>query len=374
MLRWYIVVVLAGLWLFPAVRQDQGGDDERINKLITQFLQDKDVKKRRLALLELEIIPRAKGVLQAMSISLEKEADPVVRRDVALALGRLGEDGKDAIPALAQALVKDKDDLVREASARALLQMAPHSKRAVKQLADALQDSYMPTRAAAADAMKTLAEQSSAVVPQMIDYLKAPKDKKADAVARMHLALALGRVGPEGAKGEAVLIVILGDAGEDVLVREAAADSLGRLGLDAANAAKPLADILAQTKNQQSLRVAAVKSLAKVEGVTREIWPALKIGLADGDSTVRLLTVRAAGPYGKEEPQAVKTLATLARGDENVEVRLAAIQELGLIGDAAKAIVPDLRYIIENDEREAVRQNAEEALRKIQGGGLKRHL
>jgi HEAT repeat protein len=366
--RWILVGVFVGLWLCPNAQAAQVADEEQINKLITQFLQDKDVKKRRLALLDLEIIPRGKGVLQAFGIALEKEPEAVVRRDVALALGRLGEDGKDAIPALAFALTKDKDDLVREASARALLQMVPHSRRALKQLADALQDSYAPTRTAVAETLKALGEQAGDVVPDMVKYLKVSGDKKKDAAARMHIASALGRVGSASAKGEPALIVVLGDAGEDLAVREAAADSLGRIGLDAPNAAKPLADILGHTKNEQSLRIAAVKALAKVEGVTREVWPALKIGLADPDSTLRLLTVRAAGPYGKEEPEAVKTMAKLARTDDNVEVRLAAIQELGLVGAAAKAIVPDLRYIIDNDERDAVRQNAEEALRKIQGG------
>jgi HEAT repeat protein len=371
MLRWITVVCLAGPWMFLAEPFPRPAQDEKVNKLIVQFLQDKDAKKRRLALLELEIVgPRAKGVLQAMSIVLEKDSEPVVRREVALALGRMGADAQAAIPALAFALKNDKDDTVREASARALLQMEPHSARALQQLIEALQDSHGPTRAAAAEALKLLGEQSRSAVPQLIEYLKSPKDKKSDAAARVQVALALGRVGEEGSRGTTALITVVSDPAEDVLVRVAAADSLGRFGLDAQGAAKPLADILGNNKNDQTLRLAAVKALAKVEGNTRQVWPALKIGLGDGDAMVRILTVRATGPYGKEEPEAVKILARLARNDDNVEVRLAAIQELGLIGSAAKTAEPDLRYIIEHDERETVREQAEVAVKRILGKSI----
>ena len=230
-----------------------------------------------------------------------------------------------------------------------------------------MQDSHAPTRAAVAETIKTLGEHSKTAVPQLIEYLKSPKDKKSDVGARMNVAFALGRVGEDGAKGAPVLTLVLADVSEDVMVRAAAADSLGRLGLDAHGAAKPLADILAQSKNDQSLRIAAVKALAKIEGDTKQVWPALKIGLGDADSTVRILSVRAAGPYGKEEPEAIKVLVKLARNDDNVEVRVAAVQELGLIGSAAKAAEADLRYIMEHDERDAVREQAMAALKKIQG-------
>jgi HEAT repeat protein len=371
MLRWITVACLAGPCMSLAEPFPRPLQDEKINKLIVQFLQDKDAKKRRLALLELEIVgPRVKGVLQSMGIALEKDPEPVVRREVALALGRMGADAEPAIPALAFALKNDKDDTVREVSARALLQMLPHSARALQQLVEALQDSHGLTRAAAAETIKSLGEQAKSAVPQLIEYLKSPKDKKSDASARMHVALALGRVGEEGARGATVLTTVLSDPTEDVLVRVAAADSLGRFGLDAQGAAKPLADILGNTKNDQSLRLAAVKALAKVEGNTRLVWPALKVGLADGDAMVRILTIRAAGPYGKDEPEAVRILAKLARNDDNVEVRLAAIQELGLIGSAAKIAEPDLRYIIEHDERETVREQAEVAVKRIQGKSI----
>jgi HEAT repeat protein len=368
MLRWIIVGLVAGLCGLPALSSARASQDDKVKKLIVQLLQDKDVKKRRLALIALEVEgARVKGVVQAMTIALEKDEDPVVRREVALALGRMGEDGKEAVPALAYALTKDKDDQTREVAARALLQMVPHSKRALEQLVAALQDSYPPTRAAAAETIKMLGELSKSAVPQLMDYLKSPKDKKTDASARMHITLALGRIGPEAAKAAVVLATVIADAAEDVTTREAAADSLARFGLDGQPAAKEVAAVLQNTKNELVLRLAAVKALAKIEGDTKVVWPALKIGLEDGDSSLRLQTIRAAGQYGREEPEVIKILAKLARGDDNVEVRLAAIQELGIIGAAARDAEKDLRFIVANDEREAVRQYADAALKKILG-------
>jgi HEAT repeat protein len=366
MSRWLFFGLVVALCCLFAPWPARAGEDAKVKKMITELLENKDVKKRRLALLDLEIVgARIKGVLTALQAALEKDPEPVVRQEVAAALGRMREDAKDAIPALASSLGSDKDDKTREQAGRALLQMVPYSKRALQQMVEALQDSYAPTRAAVAEAIKALGEQSKTAVPQMIDFLKSGKDKKADAVARMHIALALGRLGPDGAKGTDVLAVVLGDAAEDNAVREAAADTLGRLGLDAVGAAKPLAEIVKSTKNPLPLRLAAVKALAKVEGDGKEIWPALKVALADSDATVRLLAVRAATPYAAEQSEVVQTFIKIARSTENVEVRLAAIQELGMAGAAAKAALPDLRYLIENDERESIRMEAQQALKKI---------
>src|SRR5438445_7352950 len=205
MRRW-ILAGLVALCCVPAVRSAQAGDDERVKKLIVQLLKDQDVKKRRAAVFALEIDGvRAKGVLQALQVALEKDSEPVVRQEVAACLGRMGEDAKDAVPNLAFALRNDKDDKTRELAARALLQMVPYSKRALQQLTEALQDSYPPTRAAAAEVIKELGEQSKTAVPKLIEFLKAGKDKKTDATARMFVALALGRVGAEGKAGTAVL-------------------------------------------------------------------------------------------------------------------------------------------------------------------------
>ncbi len=351
-----------------AARPAHAGDkeDDKVNKLIRQFLEDKDVKKRRLALLDLEIVgTRVKGVLQALQIGLEKDPEPVVRREVAACLARMGEDAKEAIPDLAQALRKDKDDKTRELAGRALLQMVPYCKKAMTQLTDALGDPYPPVRAAVAETLKELGEHSKPAVPKLLEFLQAGKDKKAGALARMHAALALGRIGIEGPTCTPVLATVLADDEEDPLVRESAADSLGRFGVDARAGAKALAQVVMSTKTESAIKFAAVKALGKVNGQANIVWPALKSALGDSNANLRVLAIRASEQYGTEEPETVKTLANLARNDESVEVRLAAIQVLGLIGPAAKGAEKDLRFLEENDSSETVRDYAKAALKKI---------
>ena len=366
MLRAFSIAVVCQIALVPSVAFAQtSAEEEKVGKLIAQLLQDKDVNKRRLALLDLEIYPRGKGVIQALTITLEKDSEAVVRGDAALILGRWGEDAKAAIPALANALKSDKDSAVREASARALLRMVPHSRTALLQLVNALQDSNLQTRAFAAQAIKALGEQSRPHLPKLIEYLNSTKDRKDDAHARADIAAALGGLGDTIAIP--TLIAVVAEIEEDVAVREAAADSIGQFGADAAGAIKPLADLLADAKNDTSLRLSAAKALAKLEADAKQIWSALKISLADPDATLRAISVRASGPCAKDEKEVVPLLAKLGRNDNDVEVRLAAVQELGRLGQVAKAAEDDLRFIAANDERELVRQFAEEALRNISG-------
>jgi hypothetical protein len=115
-----------------------------------------------------------------------------------------------------------------------------------------------------------------------------------------------------------------------------------------------------------AVRLAAVKALAKVEGDAKDVWPALKVALDGGEPTLRLLAVRAATAYAKDQPEIIREFVKIARSTANVELRLAAIQELGLAGATAKSAAADLQYLIDNDERENVREEAEAALKKIQ--------
>jgi hypothetical protein len=347
--------------------EQAGGEEARVKKLIVQLIEDKDSKKRLLALFDLEVIGprRFEGILQAVALAMEKDAEATVRVEAALALGRMGEDGKDAVPVLAKVLRGDKDERVRQVAARSLLQMMPHAKKALQALVEALEDSSGPTRAAAAEAIKALGEEARSAAPRLLEYVVKGKGKKEDAPARMYAVLALGRIGRDAPKTVPALAAVLGDSAEGMAVREAAAESLARYGVDAQIAAKSLAAALADTKNDGSLRLASAKALAKVEGDAATVWPALRSALGDSDAKLRLHTARTAGPYGKDEPEVIKVLARVAKSDDNVEVRLAAIQELGSLGPTAKDAQNELRYVLDHDDRELVRQYAEAALKKI---------
>src|SRR5947208_1501100 len=89
MLRALIIGLVAVLWLWPAPPKARAQNAEEVKKLVVTLLEDKDSKKRRLALFTIETVgPREAGILQAVNLALEKDPDAVVRREVGLVIGR----------------------------------------------------------------------------------------------------------------------------------------------------------------------------------------------------------------------------------------------------------------------------------------------
>ena len=97
----------------------------------------------------------------------------------------------------------------------------------------------------------------------------------------------------------------------------------------------------------------------------RTVWPVVKGALQDADSSLRSQAVRVAGPLGRAEKEVVTMLQNLARKDGNIEVRIAAIQELAQMGPAAKAAIPAL-VSASRDARSAVSEAAKDALKRVQ--------
>jgi len=88
-------------------------------------------------------------------------------------------------------------------------------------------------------------------------------------------------------------------------------------------------------------------------------------GLEDPDSRVRMAACEAWRKRGG--PEAVELLATRARGDTDIDVRLRALREIGDLGDAAA--VPVLAAALE-DPDPAVQYLAVNALRQVSGRDL----
>jgi len=82
---------------------------------------------------------------------------------------------------------------------------------------------------------------------------------------------------------------------------------------------------------------------------------------------VRIQAIRLAGILGKEESAVVPALVSQFESG-NVEVRLAAVQELGHLGAAARKALPDLAKLARSDSRASVRDAAEVARKKIEQG------
>jgi HEAT repeat protein len=356
------------------------GEEEVLGKTKSEwmkmFLADAGtVKQRSVALFALETLgPKSEGVLPTMLDVLKKHKDDKaketsaeIRREVALTLGRMGEDAKNTIRPLAAALRDDPAETVREAAAKALGSMVPHSRIVVADLADALQDKHAGTRAAAAETLKDLGKESISVVPKLIEALKPGKDKQADPFARIYVTHLLGRLGKDGAVAEKTLLAVVTDREEHVKVREAAAEAVGRLAAELENAVPALEQVIKDAKADLSVRLAALVAFGKIGPETKVAWPTVKYVLHEkkGDSNLRTQAVRHAGTLGKEEAEVIAELKIVCVKDDNIEVRLAAIQELGAQGPIAKDAEATLQSLASNDARPSIREAAAAALKKI---------
>ena len=128
--------------------------------------------------------------VEAIRMALSDPA-PEVRATAAAALGRLGRQAKGVAPALL-ATMKDKMAEVRVLSATALGRVAAGDEKAIEALGLALAgDPDVDVRSAAARARGALGPPAAAAAPVLI---RALNDR--DETVRVHVIMALGRIGP----------------------------------------------------------------------------------------------------------------------------------------------------------------------------------
>jgi HEAT repeat protein len=330
------------------------------------LLEDERPKARRAAIIALEVIgPKGDRVLHGLTMAMEKDKDAEIRREVAQALGRMGEEAKLTVPSLAKALAEDKEAGVREAAARALGgRMVPHSRTAVDELGKALKDSSPGVRTGAASTLNDLGAEAKAALPRVLAYLQDARDKGSEPAGRVYAAQLASKLSAEAATSLPVLVAVVVDPADNPQVRSAAAEALGRFGDKAESAAAKLAQVVGDAKADPGVRQKALMALGKVSSDAKALWPVARAALAEKDSALRGQAVRVAGPLGKEEKEVVPALEKVAREDRNVEVRVAAIQELGGLGPAAKSAERTLTDLA-GDPRPAIREAATYALKRV---------
>jgi len=116
-----------------------------------------------------------------------KSGLPKVRADAARDIGHLGairsSDVKEAVPKLMELVKKDKDASVRKEAALALGKVDPDPNEAVPILMDALKDKAVPVRVAAAQALGELGPAAKEAVPTLRE-LQKDKDKEKRELSR----------------------------------------------------------------------------------------------------------------------------------------------------------------------------------------------
>jgi HEAT repeat protein len=360
---WMLTLLVALLGAGGAAAQAQ--NDVVLGKTSAEWLrilrEHKEARFRRASLIALEALGPQRHVVSGLYEALEKDPEPQVRREVAQLLGRFGPEAKGASLALAAALKSDPAGPVREAAAAALGgKLLEFAQGHVPTLAATLKDPYPGARAAAAEALKNLGERARPAMPALAETARDVKEEKH---TRIYALQALSRWSQEMPEMPAVLVEVLSDKDSSINVRQAAAEGLARLGCGTAGCLAALSQALGDKAPE--LRLSAAAALTTLGARAKDAWPVIEVGLKDADSGLRYQLIRAAGTLAQLRPEAIAALAERAQRDESTENRLAAIQELGEAGAAARSAEAILTQIATQDARARLREAAAAALKRI---------
>jgi HEAT repeat protein len=271
---------------------------------------------------------------------------------------------KDQGPALTHAL-SDPDGQVRFLARQALENMTDPQLRLLERAASANPD-----------------ERLGSVILRPVPYPRPPSPsdplrdglhmtvlvlaegmKDPDPHARRAIIDVLETLGPAAAPSAPALVAALKD--KDPFVRWSAARTLGKISPEAAATAVPaLAHLLSD--RDLDVRLTAVAALTRYGSAAAQAVPDLVALVSSSDAELRVAAVRALGAVGTSEVQRTLPAIRTALIDGDPRVRLAAAEELGRFGPAARLVADDLRQTLQ-DSNEDVRKAAGEALLAITG-------
>lgn len=326
-------------------------------------LREGDLSQRRAAICDLvrpgsvaqkEVDSNA--LVDSLRVALADPA-PNVRATAAAALGRLGHQAVTATAALLAAM-KDETPGVRVLSATALGRVAPGNAKAIETLGLALAgDSSINVRNAAASGLGWMGPQAAVAAPLMIQALN---DR--DGTVRVHVIVALGRIGPaDGSVASALKHIAEQDPSANVRIW--AIRALGLIGAKSDLVVPTLLKMFDDANG--NIRHAAASQLGRIRP-TNEVLPALLGLLNEGKPPGRSLAADTLGMLGREAAaEAVPALIRALR-DQDEEVRKGAVTSLMEFGEAAAPAVQALNQALK-DPCPAIRSDAELALKCIAG-------
>jgi hypothetical protein len=368
------IIALIG-WLLLGSDSVQAQTQKVLDKTFDEWKvilqKDERPNARKAALLVMQVFGADQaGVVEAVSeVLLNKKEDPELRRLAVQVVGKLGPRAKLAITPLLDTMVLDEIPEMREEAVRALSgdMIKALNEGHIPTLAKGLQDKHEGTRIATAEALREVGDLTRDILPQLITVAK---DDKMDPLTRKYMVKILAQYPDQSVKTVPAYISIIKESRSDSDLRQLAVEELAGLGKLAAEASPPLQDIFQNKEAKTDLRVAAAIALIQVGGDAKKIWPLAQTSFEDPANAVRYQAVRLAGVFGKGEKDLVPELLKRAAVKEfDLEIRLAALQELGKLGsavndDGRKA----LHELADNDVRQDIRKAAAAALKRIEGG------
>jgi HEAT repeat protein len=298
----------------------------------------------------------SKTRFEALRMALGDPA-PNVRATAAAALGRLGRQAEEATPALLAAM-KDEMPEVRVLTATALGRVAAGDQKAVETLGLALiGDPDVNVRNAAASALGWMGPPAAAAGPVMIRALN-----DTDPTVRVHVIVALGRIGPADGSFATVLKTIA-EQDPSADFRIWAIRALGLIGAKSSIVVPTLVRLLDDADfdigNSAAYQLGGIRP-------TREVLPALLARVNDENPRQRSLAVYTLGMLGPEVATEALPALIPALRDQDDDVRQRVLASLMEFQTAAAPAAPAVRQAL-SDRSPAIRRDAELALKCLAG-------
>jgi HEAT repeat protein len=383
-----VTSLASGVPAYAAIEDEEPAvAGKKLSEWIQMLKTDKEENRRRASLTALKFIAgqldTAKAVPPVVTAARDDASDSV-RKAATQTLGEIALSAqayldprktrekkkteiaqqtlKLALEGLIDPLRGDKAAEVRKTAAEALGRLGKDARPATEPLTAALKDKADPVRAAAAEALGRIGPDAKEAAPALVEALR---DKKSDRSVRLFAAYALGRIDPTPPNlAVAALGEVLRDAESPTEARKAAADSLGLLGKVAEDAVPALAEALKDMKSVEVRRAAAI-ALAQIGPPAVKALPELRQATHDEDKFVRSHATHTLGGLGKDAADAVPELIRLVKDDTVTEVRVAAIEALGLVGVKTSDAV-DALSTASRSSQTVLREAAVEALKRLE--------
>jgi HEAT repeat protein len=362
LMAWLIALLLA----LPLHADEPTFNERKLSEWLAMLKEDPTPRKRRGAIVALGAIASANSeafptAVTAIGRAMVNDASPIVRQQAATVLGQQKvDDAAIILTELTNAMRQEKDPMVRREVAVTLGRFGKLAKGAVSALADGLKDADLGVRTASADALGRIGPEASETAPALLALLKTD-----DKALRTAVVFALGRIEPEDKKGVSLAIVqVLQTAKEPELKREAIT-SLGFLQDTSGEILTALVGQLSDTDAEH--RLLAITTIGKfgtgIRVIEAEVVAVLK---GDADKNVRLMACRViAKNMASDSAGKLSLFVERLKSDPAFEVRVAIAEELGALAKAGTPAIPALRQA-QRDPQIQVRDAATKAIKSIE--------